>query len=100
MVSTVEDNTVHRYVSTYCLHGHCEECRLTCKFCEASCEHGCHIEGAAVRPSVTQHRYLSTSCWHDNHQHCQSEISIVGGPKIPGVCMWCAAQCICYCHRR
>lgn len=30
------------YVSTYCLHGNCEACRLTCKTCAARCRHRCH----------------------------------------------------------
>jgi hypothetical protein len=30
------------YVSTYCLHGACSDCRLTCKSCSARCRHGCH----------------------------------------------------------
>lgn len=29
--------TVHRYVSTYCQHAQCGDCRLSCKVCGAPC---------------------------------------------------------------
>jgi hypothetical protein len=32
----------HRYLSTYCLHGDHEACRLTCKLCAAACVCSCH----------------------------------------------------------
>jgi hypothetical protein len=32
----------HDYTSTACLHGQCGSCRQTCKYCDASCQHGCH----------------------------------------------------------
>lgn len=32
----------HVYVSTYCQHGHCANCRHTCKLCQAPCHHSCH----------------------------------------------------------
>lgn len=35
----------HAYVSTACWHGLCDErCRSTCKFCDAPCQHDCHLE--------------------------------------------------------
>lgn len=30
------------YVSTYCMHGRHEECRETCKICNAPCRCACH----------------------------------------------------------
>ena len=38
------DDPGHRYLSTYCLHGVHERCRLFCKICEAPCRCGCHQE--------------------------------------------------------
>ena len=35
-------NSVHVYVSTYCIHGYHDNCRLTCKVCEARCRCACH----------------------------------------------------------
>lgn len=32
----------HRYLSTACLHGQCDTCRQTCKYCDAACTHNCH----------------------------------------------------------
>jgi hypothetical protein len=32
----------HAYLSTYCYHGRCEQCRLTCKTCGTPCIHPCH----------------------------------------------------------
>jgi hypothetical protein len=32
----------HEYLSTYCIHGDCTNCRLTCKICKASCVCPCH----------------------------------------------------------
>lgn len=37
----------HIYLSTYCIHGNHEACRLTCKTCEQPCVCGCHEEGHA-----------------------------------------------------
>jgi len=30
------------YTSTYCMHGACDDCRLSCKICGTSCLHQCH----------------------------------------------------------
>jgi hypothetical protein len=35
----------HVYVSTYCAHGLCADCRRSCKICEAPCQHACHRSG-------------------------------------------------------
>lgn len=34
----------HQYLSTACLHGRHDDCRLTCKWCPAPCLCDCHIE--------------------------------------------------------
>jgi hypothetical protein len=39
----------HEYTSTARLHGQCGSCRKTCKYCDASCQHGCHTQ-AGGRP--------------------------------------------------
>lgn len=41
----------HHYVSTYCLHGQHEDCRLTCKGCPADCE--CDCGHAPLRTPAT-----------------------------------------------
>jgi hypothetical protein len=46
-----------------------------------------------------RHAYLSTACLHENHEHCQCKTNLEGEEKIPGTCKWCAAPCICPCHR-
>jgi hypothetical protein len=38
----VTQDVVHVYWSTYCLHGYHEDCRLTCKICDAPCVCVCH----------------------------------------------------------
>lgn len=38
---TVSQNQ-HQYLSTYCLHGACSDCRLSCKICQSLCVCGCH----------------------------------------------------------
>ncbi len=58
---------------------------------------------AALRDAIydaetREHFYLSTGCLHEVHQHCQSIVAITGGEKIPGVCKWCPAICVCPCH--
>lgn len=37
-------NMIHFYVSTYCVHGDHDHCRLACKICEAMCLCPCHEE--------------------------------------------------------
>lgn len=44
------------------------------------------------------HVYLSTSCFHNDHNYCKRETGLLG-TKIPGVCKFCQAPCICWCHR-
>jgi hypothetical protein len=36
--------SAHDYLSTACLHGLHDRCRLVCKFCAAACRCGCHGE--------------------------------------------------------
>lgn len=36
----------HVYVSTYCQHRRCGDCRKTCKTCDAPCRCGCHDDDA------------------------------------------------------
>jgi hypothetical protein len=43
------------------------------------------------------HVYLSTSCFHGDHNYCKRETGLLGN-KIPGVCKFCQAPCICQCH--
>lgn len=43
-------------------------------------------------------RYRSTGCAHGRHAYCQSMIGYQG-EKRPGQCKFCAATCICDCHR-
>lgn len=45
------------------------------------------------------HIYLSTSCYHGVHSYCKNQTGLVGR-KIPGVCKFCEAPCICECHRK
>jgi hypothetical protein len=45
----------------------------------------------------TEHLYLSTSCRHREHGYCQSNTGSQG-QKIPAVCKFCQAPCICSCH--
>lgn len=34
----------HRYLSTYCVHHNCQDCRRICKDCGQPCRCGCHAE--------------------------------------------------------
>jgi hypothetical protein len=36
------DESEHDYLSTACLHGEHQHCRLVCKFCPAECRCECH----------------------------------------------------------
>lgn len=52
-------------------------------------------------PAATEaepHVYMSTSCLHGEHGYCQSDTSAAGG-KVPAQCKFCAAPCICGCHK-
>ena len=44
------------------------------------------------------HHYLATSCLHGEHAYCQGRTGKAGA-KTPAVCKFCAAPCICPCHR-
>ncbi len=43
------------------------------------------------------HVYRSTACLHGLHDRCASEKTLAGGPKVPAVCKWCSAPCVCDC---
>ncbi|MEU4738149.1 MULTISPECIES: hypothetical protein [Streptomyces] len=47
---------------------------------------------------IGHHYYLSTGCLHDQHDYCQNTRG-QAGPKQPAACKFCAAPCICTCHR-
>lgn len=42
MVCREDDRSWPHYWSTYCIHGNCQDCRLTCKTCQAHCLCPCH----------------------------------------------------------
>lgn len=43
------------------------------------------------------HTYLSTSCLHGEHGYCKANTG-AQGDKIPAVCKFCHAGCVCACH--
>ena len=43
----------HEYLSTACVHGECGSCRQTCKYCDASCRHGCHLASGSKTAPVS-----------------------------------------------
>lgn len=54
--------TGHAYTSTACVHGECGSCRETCKYCDESCQHGCHSGGRAAGESwVDQARGIAAA---------------------------------------
>jgi len=57
---------MHDYLSTACGHGNCANCRLTCKFCDSPCQHGCHQQDGTkdLPPSwVDQARDIARELW-------------------------------------
>lgn len=48
-------------------------------------------------PTDGEHIYRSTACLHGVHSYCQG-LEGQCGEKIPGVCKFCRAGCICVCH--
>jgi hypothetical protein len=44
------------------------------------------------------HRYLSTGCLHGQHDYCQNHAGL-SGAKTPAQCKFCAAPCVCPCHK-
>lgn len=43
---------VHNYLSTYCWHDDCPNCRLECKTCQAPCRCRCHVFAQGIeKPS-------------------------------------------------
>lgn len=55
-------------------------------------------EPAPAATEATDHRYLSTGCLHGHHDYCQNHTGH-SGTKTPAQCKFCAAPCICPCHR-
>jgi hypothetical protein len=50
--------------------------------------------------SADPHIYLSTGCLHGDHTYCQVEARRYdGSTKTAATCKFCAAPCICPCHR-
>lgn len=52
-------------------------------------EHGCEC--------CPPHVYFSTSCFHGDHNYCKRQTGLLGN-KIPAVCKFCEAPCVCACH--
>ncbi|MGW6912529.1 hypothetical protein ACWGB8_01705 [Kitasatospora sp. NPDC054939] len=53
---------------------------------------------ASADPGDGKHRYLSTGCLHREHDYCKSNTGS-NGQKVPAVCKFCRAPCVCACHR-
>lgn len=47
---------------------------------------------------MIEHLYVSTACQHSHHDYCQRETGTTG-QKTPAQCKFCAAPCLCPCHR-
>jgi hypothetical protein len=59
------------------------------------------LDEPAAGPAATEatgHHYLSTGCFHGDHDYC-SNIDGRAGLKKPAQCKFCAAPCVCSCHR-
>ncbi|MEU6674798.1 hypothetical protein [Streptomyces sp. NPDC046925] len=53
-----------------------------------------------VNGEVIDHEYLSTGCLHGEHGYCQYEARRYdGSTKTPAQCKFCAAPCVCACHK-
>lgn len=50
------------------------------------------------RETPEGHRYLATACLHGEHAYCNGTVGLAGR-KRPGECKWCAAKCVCDCHK-
>jgi hypothetical protein len=48
LLRVMGERTWPHYFSTYCIHEHHEDCRLTCKTCDAPCRCSCHRVPPAV----------------------------------------------------
>ena len=46
-VTGLAEEPAHVYLSTACLHGFHDRCRMKCKFCQADCFCQCHTSGDA-----------------------------------------------------
>lgn len=49
---------------------------------------------------MTEHVYLSTGCLHGEHNYCSGTDRADGHTKIPAQCKFCAAPCVCPCHKQ
>lgn len=59
-----------------------------------------HVRLVTMPETATDpHVYLSTSCLHGEHVYCQAAAGQAGTAKKPAQCKFCAAACICECHR-
>jgi hypothetical protein len=57
------------------------------------------LDGPAdTTPPAEAHVYLSTGCLHGEHGYCQANTGS-NGTKVPASCKFCAAACVCPCHR-
>lgn len=54
--------------------------------------------GERVVSDEAEHVYLSTGCLHGRHAYCKWEVGKLG-PKRPAQCKFCAAPCVCPCHK-
>lgn len=58
-----------------------------------------YIPTSRIEPhTAREHQYLSTGCFHGDHAYCQSDTG-AAGTKTPAQCKFCAAPCVCTCHR-
>jgi hypothetical protein len=48
--------------------------------------------------ATEEHVYLSTACLHNHHDYCKRERGLAGD-KTPAKCKFCAAKCVCGCHK-
>lgn len=51
-----------------------------------------------VGDRVVDHQYLSTGCLHGEHDYCKA-MEGRAGAKRPAQCKFCAAPCVCPCHK-
>lgn len=51
----------HAYVSTACLHGRHDDCRRTCKYCSAPCQHPAHASQPDGDPAAIERAILDAA---------------------------------------
>ncbi|MFD4258193.1 hypothetical protein ACFWR9_11320 [Streptomyces sp. NPDC058534] len=59
---------------------------------------GVELREALDGAGPTTHTYRSTGCLHGEHDYCKASVGRAGA-KAPASCKFCAAPCICACHR-